>query len=117
MESPTEGVTIGLACIDMEVRVVEAVIRVVNIYRFGRDVQIAHPNGRLLWVEALRKVASYAVKPLQLIDVFVGPNPISLRHIRVNDRGAIDYSSEDSDILVVRPFAQAMRHGFGFAAA
>ena len=117
MESPADRVTIGFARLDVEVRIVDAAIRVVDVDRFRRDIQITEPNGRLHRIEPLAEITADAMKPLQLEDVFVGPDSESLRDIGVDDREAIDYSLKDSDIFAVRPCAEAMHHGFGFATA
>jgi hypothetical protein len=101
--SPADGVTIGVARVDVEVWIVDAAVRVVNIDWFRCDVQVTEPNGRLHRIEFLGEMAAYAVKPFQLEGVFVGPDSESLRDIGVDDRKASDYSFKDSDIFAVRP--------------
>ena len=114
-ESPADRVAIGVTCVDVEVRIVDPVIRVVNIDWLGSDVQIAEPNGRHRRVEPLAEIPAHAVKPLQLVDVLIGADFVSLRNIGINDGQTIDHSFEDTDIFAVRSRAETIERGLGLA--
>jgi hypothetical protein len=79
--SPPDRVAIGVTCVDVKVRIVDTVIRVVNIDRLGRDVQIAEPNGRLRWIEALAEIPADEMKPFQLVGIRISADFVSLRNV------------------------------------
>lgn len=65
-ESPANRVTIRFACVNVKIRIVHAVIRMVNIDRLRRDVQITEPNSGHVRIESLPKVSARLVKPFHL---------------------------------------------------
>src|ERR1035438_4812564 len=87
-ESPPDGVPVSFARVDVKIGIVDAAIGVVHIDRFGRDIQIAEPDGGLAGIEPLTEIAAHAMKPFQLEHILVGADPVALRDISVDDGNA-----------------------------
>ena len=83
-ESPANRVTIRFACVNVKIRIVHAVIRMVNIDRLRRDVQITEPNGGHVRIESLPKVSAYLVKPFQLRYILISAYPVFLSQSRLS---------------------------------
>jgi hypothetical protein len=60
--SPFEGV----ACVDVEIDVVDAVVGMVDVDGFRGDVQVAKPDGGFGGIEALFEIGTKIFKPLEL---------------------------------------------------
>src|SRR5579875_972953 len=103
LKSPAGRVTVSLTRVDVEIRIVDAAIGMVNIDWLRRYVQIAEPNGRFCRIEVFGEIAAYAVKPFQLENVSVSTDSEPLRDIGVHDRHATGHGLHNSDVFAVRP--------------
>src|ERR1035438_2056933 len=104
-KAPRNSVPVSFAGVDMEIRVVNAPVRMVDIYRLGRDIQVARPDRRLGGIQSFAEITTHAVKPLQFKHIPVGAHLVSLWNVSIDDRYAFHHGLQDAHILAVRAFA------------
>src|SRR6516164_1967947 len=71
-ETPIARPRVSFASVDMEIDIIDALVRMVNVNWLGSDVKIAEPNGRRGRIKGLLEAFAQAPEPLQLEGVFVG---------------------------------------------
>lgn len=116
-EAPGDGAGEGVAGIDVEVDVVDAVVGVVDVDGFGSDVHIAGPDGGGGGIEPLFEIGADALEPLELERVLVGADFVALGNVSIHDGDTGDDGLEDADVFAVGAFAEAVEDGLGLGAA
>ena len=98
--------------IDVEIRIVYAMVGMVDINRFGRNIQITQPDCWFLWIELGIEISAETSEPDVIRHVFVRRDLIALRHVGVDDRDAVDYRLNDPEVIVIRALTQPVLHRF-----
>jgi len=69
-ESPGDGLFVSVPGVEVEIGIVHALFRVVDIDGLGGDVEVANPDRRLIRMQGAFKIGAQAPKPDELRSVF-----------------------------------------------
>ncbi len=80
----------------------------VDINRLGSDIQVAEPDRGRSGIQMRLEIASNVVEPCELKRILFRGDRIALRHVCIDDRNAVDYGLDNSDIFVIGTFMKPM---------
>jgi hypothetical protein len=68
-EAPINGMIVGLARVDVEIHVVDALVRVVHVDCLGRDIEVSQPNHLILRAQMGVEEFAHTREPFQLVGI------------------------------------------------